>query len=86
MKNIIIIAAVLLLSSPALAQQQPDIDTLQRAVKALYQQRNAAADAQLDAEVRASGLAADLAKALAKIKETEAKPAKPKDEPSAPPE
>jgi hypothetical protein len=64
---------LLLAASPAFAQQQPDAQFLQRAIVALQTQRNQALDAAAGAEARAAGLADDLAKAQARIKELEQK-------------
>jgi hypothetical protein len=63
----------LLASAPAFSQQQPEVATLQRAINILQMQRNQASDQTVAAELRASGLADDLAKAQARIKELEEK-------------
>ena len=72
MKKIIVIAG-LLASTSAFAQQQPDPAVMQRALNVLQAQRNQAMDSAAIAEARAVGLADDLAKAQAKIKELEPK-------------
>lgn len=73
----VLIAVVLLLVTPAAAQQQnvPDPAFLQRAIASIENQRNQALSAQVVAEAKAAGLAEELAKANAKIKELESKPA-----------
>lgn len=73
MKRLIVI--VCLIATPAFAQQQPHPDpmTLQRAINALQAQRNQAFDLAASWEARANGLADDLAKAQARIKELEPK-------------
>lgn len=69
-----LILVLLLGMSSAAAQQQPaDPAFLQRAVTALQAQRNQALDAAAAHEARAAGLADDLAKAQARIKELEPK-------------
>lgn len=74
MRRLIFVFA--LLPTVALAQpQQTDPAVLQRAIAAIQLQRNAAWDAAASAEIRAAGLADDLAKAQARIKELEPKPA-----------
>ena len=79
MKKIAIFGAILALTSPAIAQQAPpDPAVLQRALSALQAQRNQAMDAAASAEIKAAGLAEDLAKAQARIKELEPKPDAPK--------
>lgn len=78
-----LIVAALLLSSPALAQQQPpDPAFLQRALAAMQTQRNQAMDSAAVLEARLATTADDLAKANARIKEMEAK----KQDPSPPSE
>jgi hypothetical protein len=70
---------ILLLASPAFAQQQPnDTAFQQRAIAALQAQRNQAMDNAAAQQARADGLAADLATAQARIKELEPKPDAPK--------
>lgn len=64
---------ILLIASPALAQQQPDPAFLQRALGAMQTQRNQAMDALAVSEAKAAGLADDLGKANARIKELETK-------------
>lgn len=68
--------AFLLLTTPALAQQQssPDPAFMQRAISSLQVQRNQAMDAAAINEAKAAGLADDLTKAQARIKELEKKP------------
>lgn len=63
---------LLLVASPALGQQ-PDPAFLQRALSVMQQQRNAAMDAAAGQQARADGLADELAKAQARIKELEPK-------------
>lgn len=80
MKDSIIAVFVLLLASasPALAQQQPpDPALLQRVLGSMQTQRNQAQDAAAVAEARAIGLADDLNKANARIKELETTPLPP---------
>jgi len=66
---------LILLSWPALAQQQPDIAALQRAVAVLQQQRNAAMDALANSEVQRALLAEEIEKLKAKVAELERKSA-----------
>jgi septal ring factor EnvC (AmiA/AmiB activator) len=86
LKKILIVSAVVLSTSAAFAQQQADVPFMQRAIAALQAQRNAALDQQAVLESKANGLAEDLAKFQAKVKELETKvkeledKAKPKDE------
>lgn len=70
-----------MLSGPPLPAnaEQPDLQVLQRAVSILQAQRNQAQDSAAAAEVKAAGLADDLAKAQARIKELESKPVDKKD-------
>ena len=73
MKRLVILAFALL-ATPAFAQQQsPDPAFLQRALGAMQAQRNQAMDAAAVNEAKAAGLADDLAKAQARIKELESK-------------
>lgn len=69
-----------LLTNLAFAQQQTDPVILQRTIEVLEGQRNQAFNREALAEIRAAGLAADLAKASAKIKELETKSDKPSEE------
>lgn len=69
MKRLVLLLA--LVSSPALAQQQPDPAFLQRALASMQNQRNQAMDAAARAEAIAAGLSDDLAKAQARVKELE---------------
>lgn len=69
MKKVLIVA--LLLSTPALAQQQHDPMFLQRALTAMQTQRNQAQDVAAEREAQ---LMNELAKAQARIKELEQKP------------
>lgn len=62
----------LLVASPALAQQLPDVALLQRALAAMQSQRNQAMDIAAEREAQ---LMVELAKAQAKLKEIESKPA-----------
>lgn len=71
MKKIIVLALALL-ATPALAQQQPPPAFLEKAIAALQTQRNNALDAQAAAEARAALLAEELTKAKARITELEA--------------
>ena len=52
-----------LFSSPSLAQQQPDLVTLQRVIVQLQQQRNAAMDALAAADAQVAKLTEELQKA-----------------------
>ena len=70
-RNLILIAA--LLSPSAAAAQQADPAFLQRAVSVLQTQRNEASNAAAAQQARADGLADELAKAQARIKELEQK-------------
>jgi len=63
--------ALALISSPALAQQQPDPAFLQRALSAIEQQRNAALNAQAVAEAGQATLADENSKLKARIQELE---------------
>jgi len=74
----LVLASLLFAATPAFAQQQPDPAFMQRALNALQAQRNQALDAAAIADAKAGGLADDLAKAQARIKEMEA----PKDAPA----
>ena len=66
-----IFIALALISTPALAEQQPDPAVLQRAIAVLQRQRNQAQDVAASAEIKALTLADELAKAQAKIKRVE---------------
>jgi hypothetical protein len=78
MKARILVALMLALPFAANAQTAPpDPALLQHAANALQAQRNQAMDAAAIAEARAAGLADDLAKAQARIKELEPKPEAP---------
>lgn len=61
-------ALILLIASPALAQQQPDPALMQRALAAMQAQRNQALDIAAEREAQ---LMLELAKAQARIKELE---------------
>lgn len=74
-----IVVIVLLAAGAAHAQQQPDAATLQRLLAAIEAQRNQALTQHAYAEAARAGLAEDLAKAQARIKELEAQ------KPTAPP-
>ena len=74
MKRITIALGLSLLAAPALAQQQADPAMLQRALGAVQVQRNQAFDLAASWEARANGLAEELTKAQARIKELEPKP------------
>lgn len=68
----LVLAILALLATPALAQQQPpDPAFLQRFLGAMQAQRNQALDVAAVGEAKAQGLAEDLAKAQARIKELE---------------
>lgn len=64
-----VLAAAVLLSFPAYAQQsqQPDPATLQRAITAIQQQRNAALDQAATFQIEAQRLADENAKLKAEI-------------------
>lgn len=69
--------ALTLLATPALAQQQPpDPATLQRAIAAIQQQRNAALDQAATFQIEAQRLADENAKLKAEIEALKAAPAK----------
>lgn len=74
-KKILIGSTLVFVSTASFAQQaqQPDPAFLQRAINSLQTQRNGALDSAAIAEAKAAGLADDLAKANAKVKELEAK-------------
>lgn len=74
MKRTTIALGLSLLATPAFAQQQADPAMLQRALSAIQIQRNQAFDLAASWEARANGLAEELAKAQARIKELESKP------------
>lgn len=74
MKRTTIALGLSLLAVPAFAQQQVDPAMLQRALGAVQVQRNQAFDLAASWEARANGLAEELAKAQARIKELEPKP------------
>lgn len=69
----LITASALLVATPAFAEQ-PDPALLQRALQAMQAQRNQAMDAAAIENAKAAGLADDLAKANARIKELEPAP------------
>jgi predicted nucleic acid-binding Zn-ribbon protein len=69
-----LVALLLVIASPAFAQQPPDITTLQRVVVALQQQRNQAMDALASAEVQRVLLAEEIEKLKAKLRELEKPP------------
>lgn len=73
-----VLAAAVLLSFPAYAQQaqQPDPATLQRAIAAIQQQRNAALDQAATFQIEAQRLADENAKLKAEIEALKAAPAK----------
>jgi len=68
-----LVCAILLLATPAFAQQQPDPAFLQRALASMQSQRNQAMDALAVSEAKSAGLADDLAKAQIRIKELDDK-------------
>lgn len=69
-----IILVGLLAATPAIAQQQqqPDLAFLQRAIAALQVQRNQALDNEVAWRAQHDGVAEQLAKAQARIRELEA--------------
>ncbi len=69
----VIISTTLFGMSAFAQQQQPDPIVMQRAMNVLQAQRNQALDQGAAAEVRSAGLADELSKAQAKIKELEEK-------------
>lgn len=72
----------LLLTTPAAAQQQsPDPAFMQRAIAALQTQRNQALDNEVAWKAQYEGIAAELAKANARIAELEKAAPKPAPEP-----
>lgn len=74
----VVLAFAVLATTAAIAQPAPpavDPALLQRALNVLQAQRNQAMDSAAIAEARAAGLTDDLAKANARIKELEPKPA-----------
>lgn len=76
MKKLILIAS-LLVSTSAVAQQQPDPSFMQKAINQLSAQRNQALDALAGAETRLQIANEELTKAQARIKELEEKEKKP---------
>jgi hypothetical protein len=66
--------AAVLVSTAAFAQQQNDPAFLARAISAMQSQRNVALDSAVMERARADGIADELAKAQARIKELEPKP------------
>lgn len=74
MKRTTIALGLSLLAAPAFAQQQVDPAMLQRALSAIQIQRNQAFDLAASWEARANGLAEELAKAQARIKDLDPKP------------
>ena len=68
-----LITLFLLLTTPVFAQQA-DPAFLQKAITAVQTQRNLAMDQAAVAQAKAAGLAEELAKAQARIKELEPKP------------
>lgn len=73
------ILAFLLLATPAAAQQQPDVATLQRVIAALQAQRNQAMDVAANIEVQRAALAEEIEKLKAKIADLERKAKQPQD-------
>lgn len=77
----VVLVAALFAITPAFAQQQPpaaDPAILQRVLATTQAQRNQLLDALNVSDARIAATAEDLAKAQARIKELEAKPAEPK--------
>lgn len=70
---------LVLVSSTAFAQQQPDPAFLQKAIVALQAQRNQALDAYAVDEAKIATLNEEIAKANTRIKELEPKPEAPKE-------
>lgn len=67
-----LVAMLALFVTPALAQQQPpDPATLQRAIAAIQQQRNAALDQAASMQIEAQRLADENAKLKARVDELE---------------
>lgn len=73
MRFSLLVVAFVLAILPAVAQPA-DPAFLARAIQALQAQRNSAMDQAAEYKARADGLADDLAKAQARIKELEPKP------------
>jgi hypothetical protein len=71
-------AALLLMASPALAQQPADPALLLKALNAVQQQRNYALDMQASAEAREAVLKEEIAKLRAQIQEQQKAPPPPK--------
>jgi hypothetical protein len=61
--------AIVLLATPAAAQQQPDSATLQRIIGVLSVQRNDAMNSAANAQVQAAALAEENAKLKAQVEE-----------------
>jgi hypothetical protein len=78
MRAVLIVVSVMLSTSAFSQQQAPDPTAMQRAITILQAQRNQASDQAAAAEIRATGLADDLAKAQATIKGLEEKEKAPK--------
>lgn len=72
MKRLTACLVALALCGPAVAEEQPDAATLQKALTLVQAQRNRALDAQLNAEVSAALFADENAKLKARVKELEA--------------
>lgn len=75
-RAVIAAAIIVSLAVPAFAQQQLDPALLQRLLGAVRAQRDAGFDSAAIEKARADGLAEDLAKAQAHIKELESAQAK----------
>ena len=70
MKTLLLLA-VLLLASPAWAQQAPDASFMTKIVAVLQQQRNAATDREAQAQAQAAALADEIATLKARVAELE---------------
>jgi predicted nucleic acid-binding Zn-ribbon protein len=75
MMRVVLILLGLMVCASAVAQQQPDVSALQKAIAVLQSQRNQAMDALASAEVQRATLAEEIEKLKARIAELE-KPVK----------
>lgn len=73
-----LIAVLMLVSFPAFGQRSMTTVELTAALTAAVEQGNYARAMHIQSEAKAAGLADELAKAQARIKELETKPAEPK--------
>lgn len=69
----VLLFSLVMITSVAAQQQQPDPAFLQRAISAVQSQRNLAMDAAAVAEAKVAAVTAELDKAQARVKELEAK-------------